>query len=155
MGDHYVPAPDSGPLDDSWLEPLRLVQKSLLHKFRPVSHDFFRIYHFMVMAKLVRSGYPDMLIYKHQFTRRPLHVDHELQAYLYVPPRDLHSDEQAQYLPYDSLREAVDALNLWELPWMTEEFHPYRFGVTWEQRWSVRHLLMGDPNNIGPISGWD
>lgn len=123
--------PEGQPLDPSWWAPLEAVGRVIADDPR---HRFFDVADFMLMAKLKRrTPQPDLLLYKHFFTRHYLNLDDAGNAYRYVPPRHLTSGS-GRYLRHRDLHTALDALTLWELPWMKEGLEHHRQGMRWEER---------------------
>ena len=56
---------------------------------------------------------------------------------------DHRADGAGGFVRHATLRDAVDALGLWELPWLRPELAAHRHGVTWEQRWARHAALTG------------
>lgn len=129
-----------GPLDPEWFAPLEAVARALAGHPRA---RFFDLADFMVMCRLVRRGRPDLLLYKHYYTRRYINLDDAGHAYRYFPPRSLRSRSHGRYLPYVDLLTAVDRLDLWELPWMKEGLEEHRLGLTCDDRWLLEPYLGG------------
>ncbi|HVV35247.1 MAG TPA: hypothetical protein VHC63_01505 [Acidimicrobiales bacterium] len=126
------PGNDS-PLDESWLEPLYEVRAVV--EFDP-AYQFFDPYDFMVMAKVVRSGRPNITQFKHRYTRRYLHLDLVGRAYRYIPPRDI-TRGSGRFVSAPSLEWALERLQLWELPWFKEELQQYQFGLRFDEAWRL------------------
>jgi hypothetical protein len=124
--------PDEGPLDASWREPLSAVARAIVGQHR---YRFFDLSDFMIMAKVVRRPRPTLVLYKHYYTRRYINLDAGAHAYRYSAPRDL--SRPGRYLPYRTLTAALDALVLWELPWMKPGLEEHRFERTWDERWDL------------------
>jgi hypothetical protein len=122
-----------GPLDPSWWAPLESVARVVEGRSR---YRFFDADHFMVMVRLGRRGRPDLTLYKHVFTRRYLNLDDAGHAYRYIAPRDEMKGD-GRYVAHRNLRDALDHLRLWELPWMKSGLEPFRYGRTWEERWAL------------------
>jgi hypothetical protein len=120
------------PLSDEWLEPLRVVANTVRHH---PAYQFFDEFDFMVMAKALRSSRPHITQYKHIYTRRYLHLDAVGRAYRYVPPT---GRGDGRFLEAPSLEWALDALLLWELPWMKSELDLYRFDLPFDERWRLQ-----------------
>lgn len=129
--------PDDRPIDPSWWVPLEHLAAAIAVVPR---YRFFDLDDFMLMAKLKRSGgRADLLMYKHHHTRRHLNLDGAGNAYRYVPPRS--PQGSGRHLRHERLCDALDALALWELPWMKEGLEAERLGLPWEGRWRVRRML--------------
>lgn len=124
------PDPDR-PLDDEWIAPLTLVSSSVRNNPR---YQFFDVGDFMVMGRSVRKSRPDITIYKHYFTRSPLHLDAAGTAYRYIPPKDFERGD-GRYVKHKSIEAALDDVGTWELPWLKPGLELYRFGIDWDQRW--------------------
>lgn len=137
MGNRMQFPPTEGPLDDTWTSPLDMVRRALLGAGRRHSDQFLDVADFMIMGRLVRPGRPDIVLYKHRFTRRYLNIDPDGHTYRYHPPRRLHSNHLGSYRPHRSLRAAVDHLGLRDLPWMKSGLEHHRCGVGWDERWSI------------------
>ena len=90
----------------------------------------------MCMGQLRRQGRPHLILAKHRLTRRYLNLDSDGHAYRYVQPRRIESTWEGRYVPLGDLVEAIDHLELYELPWMCETLDHQREGLTWEQRWN-------------------
>lgn len=136
--------PKGGPLDDSWFAPLLKVQRALDTPNRLPSDRFFDPHDFMVMERLVRSGRPDLWLYKHVHTRRYINLDADGHSYRYYPPRSPDSTREGQYRRHRDLRAAVRALDLWELPWMKPGLEAFAGGLSWEERWMMVDDHTGD-----------
>lgn len=126
--------PHDDPIDPHWWAPLEAVAERAITEPR---HRFFSIDDFMLMYKSVRSRRPDVIAYKHYFTRRYLFLDEALQAYRYVAPRDP-ANGDGRYLKLPDLGVALHALGLWELPWMKPGLEEFRFGLSTDERWLLR-----------------
>jgi hypothetical protein len=95
---------------------------------------YFRIDDFMCMGKLHRKGRPDLLLSKHGFTRMYLNLDDRGHAYRYIAPPE-NSDSNGRYVPYGDLVEAIDHLQLYEMPWLAGSgFETERKGLAWSGR---------------------
>lgn len=130
--------PDGQPVDPAWWSPLEAVARVAAADPR---YRFFDIADVMLMAKLKRrSPRADLLIYKHFYTRRHLHLDEAGHAYRFVPPRDL-TGGSGRHLRLPDLHTALDALRLWELPWMKDDLAHHRRGMPWEESWRLRAEL--------------
>jgi hypothetical protein len=130
--------PDGQPVDPSWWAPLEAIGRIIAGDPR---YRFFDIADFMVMGKLKRRApQPALLMYKHVHTRAYLHLDEAGHAYRYVAPPDL-TRGSGRHLRHRDLHTALDALRLWELPWMTDSLAHHRQGLRWEERWRLRDEL--------------
>lgn len=136
--------PKDGPLDVSWEAPLEMVQRALLGPDRLPSDEFFDLGDFMIMARIVRSGRPDIQLYKHVYTRRYVNVDPAGHTYRYCPPRNRDSTRPGSYWPHRSFRRAIEDLGLWELPWMKPGLEEHRRGLSWDDRWCIFEDETGD-----------
>jgi hypothetical protein len=135
---HPVPRliapPDAHPIDPGWWAPLEAVAR--VSAGQP-HYAFFDPADFMLMGRIVRrSPRADLLLYKHWYTRRYLNLDQAGHAYRFVPPRALH--RSGRYLHHGSLADALDALGLWELPWMKPSLGHLRGGLSWHERSRLR-----------------
>jgi hypothetical protein len=130
----FVFPPDGGPLDPRWSAPLDAVARAIVLEPR---YRFFDVADFMVMGLVVRrKPRPDIFLYKHGYTRRYLNLDEGGHAYRYAPPRDVQRGS-GRYMRHRSLRDAVDHLLLWDLPWMKPSLAGHRHGLVWEDRWRL------------------
>ncbi len=76
--------PEGQPIGDNWWAPLEAVASVVADE---PHYRFFDLADFMHVGKLRRrEPRPDLLIYKHRFTRRYLHLDEAGHAYRYVAP---------------------------------------------------------------------
>lgn len=140
----HVSPPYRFPLDEEWTRPLDGVARALVgvRRFR-----YFDLGDFMIMGKEVRRGRPDVYLYKHRYTRRYVNLDEAGHAYRYIGPRSLDSNYEGRYVRRRSLRDALDHLELWLLPWMKPGLEAQRFGLTFEQRWLLRPDVVGDDSD--------
>jgi hypothetical protein len=146
------------PLDESWLEPLYALGPVV--EFNP-AYQFFDPYDFMVMAKVIRSGRPNITQFKHRYTRRYLHLDLIGRAYRYIPPPDI-SRGSGRFVAAPSIEWALEQLRLWELPWFKAELEQYRFGLPFDEAWRLsprfdpRRFLADDYGPPGDVEddGW-
>jgi hypothetical protein len=128
------PPDDDRPLDPGWWAPLGAVGRMIAGEPR---FRFFDLGDFMVMARVVRRPRrPDVLLYKHCYTRRYLNLDHAGHAYRYGPTREFERGTD-RYVRHHHLRTALDDLDLWELPWMKPSLDEHRHGLSWEDRWRL------------------
>ena len=128
-----IVVPPDGDLDDSWWAPLEAVTKVARADPR---YRFFDIDDFQLMYKQVRRGRADLVMYRHFYIRRYLNLDHAGHAYRFVCPRPP-STAPCRYLHHRSLRDALDHLDLWELPWLKPALAEHRLGLTWSERWAL------------------
>jgi hypothetical protein len=140
---HVFP-PDGAELDATWFAPLQSLERALNTPHGLTSDRFFDPHDFMIMARVVRPSRPDLWLYKHSYTRRYVNLDAAGHAYRYHPPRALQSTSQGQYRRHKDLRAAVQALGLWELPWMKPGLEPFRAGTSWDDRWLIFDDRTGD-----------
>lgn len=140
----HVSPPYRYPLDDEWTRPLDGVARAIVgvRRFR-----YFDLGDFMIMGKEVRRGRPDVYLYKHRYTRRYINLDQAGHAYRYIGPKTLDSDYTGRYVRRRSLRDALDHLELWLLPWMKSGLEAQRFGLRFEQRWLLRPDVVGDDSD--------
>ena len=122
-----------GPLDESWTAPLDHLAAIARNDPR---YQFFDVADMMIMCKIVRSSRPDVIEYKHYFTRRTIHLDVDACPYRYVPPRE-GAKGDGRFVVHKDILRALDQLDTWELPWMKPELEKYRFGRTWDERWDL------------------
>ena len=74
-------------------------------------------------------------MFKHVDTRRYLNLDVDGAPY--------RADGGGTYVRHATLRDAIDALGLWELPWLQPELAAHRQGLAWEDRWLLHDELTG------------
>jgi hypothetical protein len=89
-----------------------------------------------------RAKRPPIYLHKHRDTRRYLNIDEDGNAYTYLPPRNPDSVARGRYTPHASLVAGVDALHLYELPWMQEELADERHNLPWKQDEIERRALL-------------
>lgn len=115
-----------------WCRPIHMVEAAI------AGQDFakyFKVDDFMCMGKLHRSGRLDLIMYKHWHTRRYLNLDAAGHAFRYLPPPP-GSRQNGQYRIYADLVVAIDALHLFEMPWLAQSgCELARQGLSWEERW--------------------
>ena len=145
---NLVLPPDDDPLDPSWTSPLEAVGRAIRGVRR---YQFFELEDFMIMCKVHRLPRPDLVLYKHYFTRRYLNLDAAGHAYRYFPPRDPASTRSGQYRLHRNLPTAMDHLGLWQLPWMKPELLQHRYGLTWHERWVIHPEELGDDTALGAV----
>lgn len=148
---HLFP-PDIGPLDDHWIRPLEGVARAIAGVRR---YRHFDLDDFMIMAEVVRRPRPDLILYKHYFTRHYLNLDQAGHAYRYVAPRDWRSTRSGRYIAHRDLGTAVDALELWELPWMKPGLEAARYGLDAGERWLLHPEELGDLDEEDLRAGLD
>ena len=108
------------------------------------------------LAKVIRSGRPNISQFKHRYTRRYLHLDLVGRAYRYVPPASVRG--HGRFVAAPSLEWALEGLRLWELPWFKPELAQYRFGLSFDEAWRLsprfdpRRFLVDE---LGPSTGYD
>lgn len=140
--------PDDDPLDTSWTSPLEAVERAIRGIRR---YQFFELDDFMIMCRVLRRPRPDLVLYKHCWTRRYLNLDAAGHAYRYFPPKDPASSRSGQYRSHRGLPTAMDHLRLWELPWMKPDLTQHRHGLTWNERWVVHPEELGDDTALGAV----
>jgi len=128
----FPPEPEGEPIDPSWWAPLEAVGRAVAATPR---YRFFDVDDFMLMCGLDRRPRPRLLLYKHRLTRRYLNLDDAGHAYRYIAPRSLESKSSGRYVGHRDLRIALDALDLWELPWMKPGLEQFQQGLSWDERW--------------------
>jgi hypothetical protein len=138
-----IPSPEDA-LDPAWWAPLERVARLVVGV---PAYQFFDVDDFMLIVRLVRPPRPAITLYKHRETRRYLNLDDAGHAYRYVPPRD-DSKSNGRYVAHRDLREALDHLRLWELPWMKPTLEAYRFGRTWEERWALHPRVVAENGGL-------
>ena len=115
--------------------PLRLVAEKLRVSTVPAD-AFFDPDDFMAVSWALPDRPAHVRVFKHVDTRRYLNLDVDGAPY--------RATAAGIYVRHSTLREAVDALGLWELPWMRPELADHRRGRTWSQRWELYEELTGD-----------
>lgn len=129
-GDFSFPEGED-PAGPAWWAPLEGVARAVEGNPR---YRFFDLADFMLMCRQHRKKRPSLLLYKHYYTRRYINLDDAGHAYKYVAVRDGDDWEPGRYVRHRSLSAALDALDLWELPWMKPELEHERGGLEWEDR---------------------
>jgi len=137
--------PEDQPLDQSWWRPLEQVAQSVAGRPR---YRFFDLSDFMMMCGINRAPRPRLILYKHSYTRRYLNLDDAGLAYRYIAPRET-SSGSGRYLVHRTMEEALEALALWELPWMKPELEAHTGGLSWEDRWMLRPDRGDDGCDVG------
>jgi len=112
--------------------PLRLVAAKLRASAVPAD-AFFDPDDFMDVSWAVGDRPAGVHVFKHVDTRGVINLDADG-----VPYR---RDERGGWSRCATLREAVDTLGLWELPWMRPELAGHRDGCPWEERWARQEEL--------------
>lgn len=119
---HVVFPPDDRTGEcDEWCAPLHLFQEQSADHPDAV---FFDVDDFMLMCGWQRAGKPLLLLGKHRYTRRYLNVDMAGDVWRYVPPRKFSDRSPGTYKRLSGIDEAMDNLELCEMPWL----NPDRFG---------------------------
>lgn len=130
--------------DPAWVEPLFSVHRALEHSTF-LADRFFEPRDFLHRGKVLRSSRPDIFLFQHFYTRRYINLDAAGHAYRYLWARPgSRPGYLGQYRPHANLRDAVDQLGLWEMPWMKPGLEEFRQGLPWSERWNLRHLDTGD-----------
>ena len=115
--------------------PLRLVAEALRASTAPAD-AFFDPDDFMLVSWAIADCPAHVKVFKHVDTRCLLNLD--------VDGAPFRADGAGGYVPHATLRDAVDALGLWELPWLRPELAEHRRGRTWDERWELYEELTGD-----------
>ena len=124
--------------------PLHLVHDRLKLSTR-LDDSFFDIDDFMHMSWCHETLPHGLMLYKHRDTRRYLNLDACGQAYRWVPSPLDEIRDHGRYEPHACLRDALDHLGLWELPWMRSELDAFTSGVSYDDRFSIcNQLTEGD-----------
>ena len=118
--------------------PLRLVAEKLRASAVPAD-AFFDPEDFMFVSWALEGCPTHVKVFRHVDTRKHLSLDRDGTPY-----RDT---GDGTYVRHATLRDAVDALGLWELPWLRRELAPHRQGLAWEDRWLLYEALTGDGLN--------
>jgi hypothetical protein len=132
MANMRFPEPDELLECSWWCEPIHKVERAIAGE---AFARYFSVDDFQLAGQLRRSGRPHLILQKHSLTRRYLNLDQDGHAYCYVAPRDPNSLSNGRYVPFRDLVEAIDHLDLYEVPWMTDEHAADRLGLDWDQRW--------------------
>ncbi len=120
--------------------PLHLVEDSLATSTR-LDDSFFDIDDFMHMSWCHDERPQGLMLFKHRDTRRYLNLDARGHAYRYLPAQPNNGDDLGSYEPHACLRDALDHLELWELPWMRSELETFTGGVAYDDRFSLSDRL--------------
>jgi hypothetical protein len=123
--------PDDREGCDDWCAPLHIVETALRGK--PWA-KFFDVDDFMIMSRLVDAT-GTVTHYKHYITRSYINVDNFGGTYTYNERHWQQEENRYGYSGTQRLRAAVDALGLWELPWMCDKYADERLGLECEDRW--------------------
>lgn len=129
----YIVPSDDRPVSDAWFRPLEHVALEM-SKCERWSDQFFDIEDFMLMGGIERRPRPLLVPCKHVHTRRYLNLDLAGRAYRYFPPKT-DPDGAGRCVEHRTLRDAIDHVALYELPWMKTGLESFRMGLTWEDRW--------------------
>ena len=121
--------------------PLHLVQDRLTASTR-LDDSFFNIDDFMHMSWCHEARPHGLMLYKHRDTHRYLNLDAGGQAYRYLPPQSDEAGDLGSYEPHDCLRDALDHLGLWELPWTRPELEAFTGGISYDDRFSIWDRLI-------------
>jgi hypothetical protein len=95
---------------------------------------YFDVDDFMIMSRLTDS-FGTVTHYQHSTTRRYINIDNFGTTYTYNERNYDRGDRRHGYSDTQRLRNAVEALGLWELPWMSSELTADRLGLDYEDRW--------------------
>ena len=113
--------------------PLRLVAARLATSAVPAD-AFFDPDDFMLLSWALDDCPAPVKVFKHVDTRRYLNLDRDGAPY---------RADGGGYVRHATLRDAIDALGLWELPWLQPELAAHRQGLAWEDRWLLHDELTG------------
>jgi hypothetical protein len=116
---------------DEWCKPLHLVERAI--KGKPWA-KYFDVDDFMIMSRFTDSA-GTVTHYKHITTRQYINIDAHGNTYTYKERNYDQADKRHGYSDTQRLRKAVEALGLWELPWMSSELEADRMGLDYEDRW--------------------
>jgi hypothetical protein len=114
--------------------PLRLVAEKLKTSAVPAD-AFFDPDDFLFLSWALEDCPERVKVFKHVDTRKHLNLDRDG-----VPYR---AGRDGTFVRHATLRDAIDALGLWELPWLRPELAPHRQGLAWEDRWLLYSELTG------------
>lgn len=115
--------------------PLRLVARSLARSAVPAD-AFFDPDDFMSVGWAIADRPAHVRVFKHVDTRRCLNLDRDAAPYRALG--------DGRYVRHATLRDAVDALGLWEMPWLRPDLAAHRRGRSWDERWELYEELTGD-----------
>lgn len=116
---------------DDWCKPLHIVEAVVVGK--PWA-KYFDVDDFMIMSRLVDSG-GTITHYKHRDTRRYINVGADGTTYAYDERDWEQASSRFGYSATGRLRASVEALGLWELPWLRSELAADRLGLDFDDRW--------------------
>jgi hypothetical protein len=117
--------------------PLRRVAAQLRASTIPAD-AFFDPDGFMLVSWCTPDRPQGVQVYRHVDTRTRLALDVDGRAYR-CPP----ADRGAAWTRHATLRDAVDALDLWELPWLRPDLAAHREGRSWDERFELYEQLTG------------
>ena len=135
--------PYPSPYHRAMWAPLVRVSEALASSTR-IDDSFFDIDDFMHMSWCREDRPEGLMLYKHIDTRHYLNLDTLGTAYAYFPPRTNDPSDHGTYRPHATLRDGIDRLGLWELPWMRTELEAHRHGLEWQDRFEVWEYLTSD-----------
>jgi len=102
---------DGVPPDPGWWAPLMRFGLATARDGLPALDPD----EFMFMGRIVRSGRPDLWLYKHIYSRRYANLDDRGTPYRYIPPKDvLRSTSNGRYVLHKDRRSAWWQLELLE-----------------------------------------
>ncbi len=127
------PPPEPSHLLARRFAPLRLVAEKLRASAVPAD-AFFSPDDFLCVSWAVDCP-GHVKVFKHVDTRKLLNLDGDGAAY--------RTDGDGEYVRHTTLREAVDAVGLWELPWLRPDLAGHRRGRSWDQRFDLYAELTG------------
>lgn len=111
--ERYVPMPRGARDHPEWRAPLRLVERALRALPPAEGDDLFAPDDFAIVGRLESTVHPPLVLYKHLRLWNHLNVDPSGLPYRFLAPRRTASF--GTYEPYDSVRAAIDDLELAEL----------------------------------------
>lgn len=117
------PEDGSRTICDDWCLPLHQVERAVAGLPQA---KFFDVNDFMIMMRL-EDEEGAITLYKHIDTRAYLNADEQGRVYQYVPGHDQRQGRRCDHVP-TTLRDALDDLRLWELPWMRGDLEAEQLG---------------------------
>jgi hypothetical protein len=129
--------PDQPDLLYRRFAPLRRVATQLRASTIPAD-AFFDPDDFMLISWCTPGRPAGVQVYRHVDTRKRLALDGDGRAYR-CPPADL----DVSWTRHATLRDAIDALDLWEMPWLRPDLAVHREGRSWDERFELYEQLTG------------
>lgn len=111
--ERYLPMPRADRDDPAWREPLRLAERALRALPPSVGDDLFALGDFEIMGRVESAAHPPLVLYKHRRMRTHLNLDPSGRPYRFLAAQRF--EYFGTYRPHDSLRAAVDDLELAEM----------------------------------------